>query len=322
MMSNSAAHDSVGHHHDHADVFHTHAPAGKMKRAFFLTLIILAAECIGGVLSHSLALLSDAGHVLTDLAAIGLSWYALNQARKPADAKMTYGYHRSGILAALINGVTLFVITLLILWEAFGRFQRPEAVSSTWMFISASVGLLLNLYMGLGLRHEENISVRSAVLHMMGDAAASAGVIVAGIIISLTGWYEIDPLLSVLIALLIAVGAWRIVQQTTEILMEGTPKGIHIDQVVATMQGIDGVQDIHDMHIWSITAGKNALSCHAVLDGGLTIRDSQAILRNLEHALVHLGIGHVTIQVEDGEHPHDASLMCCSEEATHVHGYP
>jgi cobalt-zinc-cadmium efflux system protein len=307
------------HHHHHGDVFHTHAPVGKMKTAFYLTLLILLLEFIGGLISHSLALLSDAGHVLTDIVAIGLSWYAMVQGQKPATAKMTFGYHRSGILAALINGVSLIVIALVILWEAFGRFQHPVAVSSTWMYISAGVGLAVNLYLGLGMRHEQNINVRSAVIHMLGDAAASAGVIVGGLIIQFTGWYLVDPILSVLIALLIAFGAWGIVKQTVGILMEGVPGDLDVDKVVDTVRSVAGVQDVHDVHVWCITSGRNALSCHAVLDGGLTVRESQSVLRDIEHRLIHLGICHVTIQVEDGDHPHDNSVLCSGQLNLHHH---
>lgn len=234
------------HDHGHGAVFDSHAPAGKMKFAFFLTLIILAVEVLGGWLSHSLALLSDAGHVLTDIAAIGLSWYAMRQSEKPASEGMTFGYYRAGILAAFINGITLILITLWILWEAYHRFQHPEHVTPAWMFISAGVGLLMNLYLGLGMRHEENINVKSAVLHMLGDAAASAGVIVGGIIIAFTHWYVIDPILSVLIALLIAFGAWRIVKQTVSVLMEGTPTGIEIPRVVDAIRTVEGVEQVHD----------------------------------------------------------------------------
>lgn len=309
-----------GHNHDHGDVFHSHAPAGRMKTAFLLTLVILVVEVIGGFLSHSLALLSDAGHVLTDIGAIALSWFALKQAEKPSDEKMTFGYYRSGILAALVNGITLIVITIVILWEAYGRFRNPEHVTPTWMFISAGVGLLMNLYLGLGMRKEEDINVKSAVLHMLGDAAASAGVIVGGIIILFTKWYVIDPILSVLIAVLIAFGAWRIVKQTVSILMEGTPRGINFEKVVHEIRAVRGVQDVHDVHIWSITSGKNALSCHIVLDGNMTIRDSQKILRDMEHRMVHMGIGHVTIQTEDNHHPHEDSQLCATIEVAHQHG--
>ncbi|QQE81582.1 cation diffusion facilitator family transporter [Alicyclobacillus sp. SO9] len=308
-----------GHDHDHGDVFHSHAPAGKMKTAFFLTVVILAAEVVGGLLSHSLALLADAGHVLTDIAAIGLSWFALKQAEKPSNQKMTYGYHRAGILAAFINGMTLILITIWILWEAYGRFNHPEHVTPTWMFISAGIGLLMNLYLGLGMRNEENINVKSAVLHMLGDAAASAGVIVGGLIIMVTKWYVIDPILSVLIALLIASGAWRIVTQTVGILMEGTPKGIDLPKVIQEIKAVTGVHDVHDVHVWGITSGKNAMSCHIVLDGSMSIRDSQKILRDLEHRMVHMNIGHVTVQTEDAKHPHDNSELCATVETEHHH---
>jgi cobalt-zinc-cadmium efflux system protein len=317
MGTHNHGHD--GHSYDHEDVFHLHAPIGKMKVAFFLTLIILIVELIGGIISHSLALLSDAGHVLTDIAAIGLSWFAMYQSQKPASEKFTYGYHRSGILAAFINAMTLILIAFIILWEAYGRLQNPEPVGSTWMFISASVGLVVNLYLGFGLSKEENINVKSAVLHMIGDAVASAGVIVGGIIIVFTGWYIVDPILSVFIAFLITFGAWKIVKQTINILMEGTPKGISIEQVIEKIRSVVGIIDVHDLHIWSITSGKNALSCHVVLSGEKSIRESQTILRDIEHKLFHLGIGHVTIQMEDEEHPHEESPICCINHEDHHH---
>lgn len=298
------------HNHDHGDVFHSHAPIGKMKLAFFLTLIILVVELIGGFISHSLALLSDAGHVLTDIAAIGLSWFAMHQAQKPASENFTYGYHRSGILAAFINAMTLIVIAVVILYEAIDRFKDPQPVGSTWMFISASVGLAMNLYLGLGLRKEDNINVKSAVLHMIGDAMASAGVIIGGLIILFTGWNIVDPILSVLIAFLIALGAWKIVKQTIEILMEGTPKGISLEKVMETIHAVKGVLNVHDLHVWSITSGKNALSCHVVLNNQISFLESQVILREIESKLQHQEIEHATIQLENEEHPHDESAIC------------
>lgn len=318
-MSENHNHGGHGHDHDHGDVFHSHAPIGKMKLAFFLTLIILIVEVIGGVISHSLALLSDAGHVLTDIAAIGLSWFAMNQSQKPASEKFTYGYHRSGILAAFINAMTLIVIAVIILYEAINRFQHPQPVGSTWMFISASVGLIMNLYLGFGLSKEDNINVKSAVLHMIGDAMASAGVIVGGIIILLTGWYIVDPILSVLIAFLIAFGAWKIVKQTVGILMEGTPKGVSIEDVMNTIRSVKGVLNVHDLHIWSITSGKNALSCHVVLNNQISFQDSQVVLREIEHKLQHQRIGHATIQLENEEHPHDETAICSTTEDEHHH---
>lgn len=306
------------HGHDHGDVFHSHAPVGKMKLAFFLTLLILVAEVVGGWISHSLALLADAGHVLTDIAAIGLSWYAMKQSEKPSDESMTFGYYRAGILAALINGITLILITIWILFEAYDRFLQPEQVTPTWMFVSAGVGLIINLYLGLGMKNEENINVKSAVLHMLGDAAASAGVIIGGIIILLTKWYIIDPILSVLIALLIAFGAWKIVKQTVGVLMEGTPTGMKIQEVVDTILSVNGIQHVHDLHVWTITSGRNALSCHIVVDGKMAVEETQKLLQDVEHKLLHLGIGHVTIQTEDHTHLHDESILC-KNDGRHDH---
>lgn len=187
------------------------------------------------------------------------------------------------------------------------------------MFISATVGLIMNLYLGFGLSKEDNINVKSAVLHMIGDAMASAGVIIGGIIILFTSWYIVDPILSVLIALLIAFGAWKIVKQTVGILMEGTPKGISMEDIMNTIRSIKGVLNVHDLHIWSITSGKNALSCHVVLKNQISFQDSQIVLREIEHKLQHQGIGHATIQVENEEHPHDESAICSTTEHEHQH---
>lgn len=305
------------HNHDHNAIFHVHAPAHQMKRAFFLTMIILIVEFAGGLLSHSLALLSDAGHVLTDLGAIGLSWLALRQAQRPSNERMTYGYYRLGILAALINGLALIVITLWILWEAYNRFHHPSPVNGIWMLISASVGLLVNLYLGLGMHDEHDLNVRSAVLHMLGDAAASAGVIVAGVVILLTHISLIDPILSAVIALLIAFGAVRIIFKTVIILMEGTPSEVDFQKVVQAIKSVASVQDVHDVHVWSIASGRNALSCHVVLDGQITVEESQQVLRTIEHLLVHMGISHVTVQTEDAGHPHDDKELCAAQEPQH-----
>lgn len=282
-----------------------------MKTAFFLTLLIFAVEVAGGVVSGSLALLSDAGHVLTDIAAIGLSWYALRQATKPPTARMTFGYHRTGILAALVNAVSLIVIAIVIAAEAYRRMAHPHPVTGPAMFISAAIGLLINLYMGLGMRGSEDINVKSAVLHMLGDAAASAAVIVGGLVIWWTHWYIIDPVLSVLIAVFIAVGAWRILQQTVSVLMESTPRGIELNDVAEMIERVPGVAGVHDLHIWSLTTGRHALSCHVVLDGNPALDETQSIIHNIEEKLLNQNIGHATIQPEDLHHLHDNNLLCC-----------
>ena len=248
--------------HDHA-----HDMTGnKLRTAFLLTAVILVVELAGGILSHSLALLSDAGHVLTDIFALGLAWFAAVQAERPADATNTYGYHRTGILAALLNAVTLILIVLAIAYEAVQRFQHPEKVTPWLMFVSALVGIAVNLYIGFGFKGEgsENLNVRAAMLHVFGDVGASVGVIIGGLAILLTGWYPADPLISLGIAGLIAWGAWRILRDTIDILMESTPKGLNVAQLVRDVIKEPEVTDVHDLHLWTIAGGMNAMSAHEV----------------------------------------------------------
>jgi cobalt-zinc-cadmium efflux system protein len=288
----------------HAGHDHTHGMAKQTLRlAFFLSLLILAAELIGGYLSNSLALLSDAGHVLTDIFALGLAWFATAQAERPANASKTFGYHRVGILAALVNAVTLIVIALVILWEAIGRFQNPEKVQPLVMFVSAGIGIAVNLYIGFGLRSQgDNLNVRAAALHVFGDVGASVAVIVAGVVILLTGWYPADPILSVGIAGLIAVGAWRILRETTDILLEAVPRDINLSELVRDMMRVPEVQDVHDLHVWCITSGMYALSCHASIDD-LPPSRSASILQSLESMLSEqYRIGHTAIQFECHAH--------------------
>jgi cobalt-zinc-cadmium efflux system protein len=298
-----------------------------LRLAFFLTLFILAAELIGGFLANSLALLSDAGHVLTDIFALGLAWFATAQAERPANARKTFGYHRVGILAALVNAFTLILVALVIVWEAVQRLQRPEPIQPLVMFLSAGIGIAVNLYIGFGLRKEgDNLNVRSATLHVFGDVGASVGVILAGIIILLTGWTPADPLLSVGIAVLIAIGAWRILRETTDILLEATPEGIQMGQLVRDMQRVEGVYDVHDLHVWSVTSGMYALSCHVMIDDQQTSQ-SAVILRRLETRLSEqYHIGHTTIQFECHAHQEQHcsvdGLYCQMEtmqEAEHDH---
>jgi len=274
-----------------------------LRLAFFLTVIILVAELVGGLLANSLALLSDAGHVITDIFALGLAWFATVQAERPANARKTFGYHRVGILAALVNAVTLIVIAFAILLEAIQRFQHPEPVQPLIMFLAAGIGVVVNLTIGFGLLREgDNLNVRAAMLHVFGDVGASAGVIVAGIIILLTGWTIVDPLLSVGIAVLIALGAWRILRETTDILLEAVPKGLSMLDLVRDMKSVQGVQDVHDLHVWCITSNMYALSCHALIDD-LPPSDSSAILHSLNTILSEkYHIGHATIQFECQPH--------------------
>ena len=290
--------------HSHSGHNHTHGLArNSLRLAFFLTLIILIAEVVGGLLANSLALLSDAGHVVTDIFALGLAWFATVQAERPPNARKTFGYHRVGILAAMVNAVTLIVIAFAIILEAVQRFQHPEKVQPQIMFLAAGIGIVINLIIGFGLFKEaNNLNVRAAMLHVFGDVGASAGVIVAGVIILFTGWTFVDPLLSVGIAVLIAIGAWRILRETTDILLESVPKGVSMPGLVKDMKSVEGIEDVHDLHVWSITSNMYALSCHALI-ADLPPSDSSVILHSLNTMLSEkYHIGHVTIQFECDPH--------------------
>jgi len=297
-----------------------------LRLAFFLTLIIVAAEVTGGLLAHSLALLSDAGHALTDIFALGLAWFATAQAERPANARKTFGYHRVGILAALINAITLMLVTVWILYEAVQRLQHPEPIQPLFMFASAGIGIAVNLYIGFGLQKEkENLNAKAAALHVFGDVGASIGVIVAGLVILLTGWTLADPILSVGIAALIAVGAWRIVRETTTILLEAVPQDINMGALVQDMKSVAGVEDVHDLHVWCITSGMYALSCHVLITDQPT-SESTAILRSLETMLSEkYQIGHSTIQCECHAHQERYcsvdGLYCQMEVAGHDHDH-
>jgi cobalt-zinc-cadmium efflux system protein len=280
---------------------HHHGVAGaKLRTAVLLTALILVVELAGGIASHSLALLSDAGHVLTDIAALGLAWFATAQAERPANARKTYGYHRTGILAALVNAVTLIMVVVAIAFEAVRRLQHPEAVTPWMMFVSAAVAIVVNLYIGLGLRKEggDNLNVRAAMLHVFGDVGASAAVIAGGLVILLTGWYPADALISLCIAVLIARGAWAILRDTVDILMEATPRDLDVAQLVRDIVRQPGVADVHDLHVWSIAGGMRALSAHVrIADRPLSACDG--LLVDLNRLLQdRYKIGHSTLQLE------------------------
>jgi cobalt-zinc-cadmium efflux system protein len=292
-----------------------HTTGTKLKWAFLATLFILAVEVVGGSLANSLALLSDAGHVLTDVAALGLAWFAAVQAQKSPTLDKTFGFHRTGILAALANSLTLIIIAFVILYEAFHRFQNPQPVESTIMYISASVGVIVNLVIAFGFRGgEDNLNVRSALLHVLGDAAASAGVIIGAVIMQFTQWYVIDPIISVLIALMIAWNAWKIVKETLHILMEGAPTNFEYDRLLAFVRTLPGAKDIHDLHVWSVTPERVALSCHLIVDPNGSLERSTEIIKQLkQYLLKEFGISHTTIEIEIETDQCGCNALLCHE---------
>jgi cobalt-zinc-cadmium efflux system protein len=300
---------------------------GKLRLALGLTLAILLVEFAGGLLSHSLALLSDAGHVLTDVFALGLAWFAVEQAKRPADRRRSYGYHRVSILAALVNSLALIVIVLAIGYEALRRFAAPEPVQGGVVIVTALVGITINTFVIFSLRGGgRNLNLRAALLHVTGDVAASVGVVVSGAVILLTGWLYIDPILSLGIAALIAFGAWGIVRDTVNLLMEGTPSEVDLAAVTSEITATKHVNGVHDLHVWALSSEEVALSCHIVTDD-VSLADAEHVVRDLEGRLcARFAIGHTTIQVESchpcgeihhgaGEHNHPHQIPAKSQVA-------
>jgi cobalt-zinc-cadmium efflux system protein len=305
---------------------HDHALTGqRLRTAFLLTAVILLVELAGGILSHSLALLSDAGHVLTDIFALGLAWFATAQAERPADAAKTYGYHRTGILAALANAVTLILIVLAIAYETIRRFQHPEQVTPWLMFVSATVGIVVNLFIAVGFRKEggDNLNVRAALLHVLGDVGASVGVIVVGLVILATGWYAADPLISLFIAVLIARGAWSILGETVGILMEATPNGLDVTQLARDMMAVPRIAAPHHLHVWSIAGGMHALSPHVLVADDCLLSACDDVLEQLNDLLARrYAITHVTIQFEYACcERHEPGSLYCGEMGSEERGH-
>ncbi|HEY3569235.1 MAG TPA: cation diffusion facilitator family transporter [Thermoanaerobaculia bacterium] len=302
---------SVAHSHSHAHGHshsHSHAGGSRARMTWVLGLIVLymVAEAVGGWLTGSLALLADAGHMLSDAAALGLSVFAMSMSRRPRTSKKTYGYHRLEILAALANGATLVAISLLVLIEAVRRFGRPEVVDAPGMMGIAAGGLLVNL-VALWILHEgrdESLNVRGAWLHVLTDALGSVQAIVAGALIWRFGWQWADPVASVLIALLVIYSAWSLLKESTGVLMEGAPAHIDVDQVQEAMAEVSGVLEIHDLHVWTITSGMESLSAHVVVEDHRFDCDILSEIRAKLHD--RFGIHHITVQIETAafeEHP-------------------
>jgi cobalt-zinc-cadmium efflux system protein len=328
--------DDHGHRHDHShpsdhshphdyDHDHSHEHAGgdvsslKLGLAVGLTLAFVLAEAVSGYFAHSLALLSDAGHNFADAAALGFSWYAVWIAKRPANHQMTFGYHRVGILAALVNATSLVVIALLIGWEAFDRLRHPQPVHGWLMVIVAAIAVgtngLIGMWLHAGAKH--NINMRSAHLHMIGDAISALGVVIAGLIVVFTGWSLADPVVSFLIAGLILWSSWGILSESVAVLLEGAPRALKMAEVIATIGNVPGILGVHDLHVWTVGPGAIACCVH-VLVAEQTVKEGQQILRVVVKELSHHHrINHTTVQVEvEGHESND--MYCCIEGSDHV----
>lgn len=385
MSSSSPNHNnnqaSVQHSHQHGDHSHpdkhrqsasqsSKPETAKQQRILLISFTIITGfmlvEALGGWLTNSLALLSDAGHMLSDAAALGATLLAFKIGEKAATEKKTFGYKRFEILVAGANGATLVIISLMIIYEAIGRINSPPDIATRGMLIIATVGMLVNILVAwllhrggaahshtghdhLGHNHNhnhshshssdhshnhvhhdhdehdhatkkqikdsktsKNLNMHSAYLHVLGDLLGSVAAIIAALTMMWFGWWWADPVASVIVAILILFSGYRVVKQSVHILMEGTPKEVSLDKVVTTLEAHTAVIKVHDLHIWTITSGLHALSCHVVVDGDMSIHAASSLIHELELRLQGLGISHATMQVESRSCPsmHGDGLVC------------
>jgi cobalt-zinc-cadmium efflux system protein len=294
------------HQHDGAHrhgVGHSHAsdaPVASLRIALVLTAVLLVAEVVGGIVANSIALLADAGHMLTDVAALGLALFVAWFSKQPGTPQKTYGYLRWEILAAFLNGATLLLISVWIIWESVTRLRSPEPVHGGLMLIVAAAGLIVNVIAArvlvAGAAH--NMNARGAYLHVLGDMLASVGTLVAAALIAFTGWVLADPIASIVTTALIVYGAWQLVRESVDILLESTPAHIPVEAVRGQLEAIPGIESVHDLHVWAVTPEVVAMSAHCI------VREPdqhQHVLEHVHDAMRLFGIDHVTIQLERDE---------------------
>ncbi len=301
-----AHHHTDTHEHDHEhDNDHglRKVSAGGRRDlliALFITLLMMVAEVIGGLLSNSLALLSDAGHMLTDNLALLLSFFAMTFASLPATDRKTFGFYRLEILAAFVNGIVLVLISIYIMYQAYLRMVHPQPVQGMLMLVVAIIGLVANVIGALFLfKHSHHsLNIRGAYLHIVGDALSSVGVVIGGVIILYTGWYLIDPILSIMISLVIIYGSWSLVKESVNILLESVPSHINIETVAAELAKVKGVREVYHIHVWTITSGVYALSAHVLIDDQ-PVSGSRELLDTIRALLAdRFKVLHSTIQLE------------------------
>lgn len=302
----------MGAHHTHSHERRSARSLRNLKLALGLTSVYMFAEAIGGWLTNSLALIADAGHMLTDVAALALTLAAIWFAARPATSQKTYGYYRYEILAAFINGIALALISFWVIYEAFERFNSPPEVKGIGLTVIAAGGLLINLLAAYLLHgdHAHDLNMRGAWLHVMGDALGSVTAIVAGVLILAYNWVWADAVGSFLISLIIIFGAWRLIRDSVNVLLEGTPSHINLTAVEETILETEAVEDVHDLHVWTITSGMDALSVHVV--HGETVSQRSLLNKIREKLHAEFGIEHLTVQLETLENDALSTHNCFS----------
>lgn len=330
-MSNSHSHQntSTSHQHQHDDEHHhdhDHSHIPNNKRILLISFILIAGfmvvEFVGGYLTNSLALISDAGHMLSDSVALGIALAAVFIGQKNITAEKSFGYQRFEILAAALNGITLIAISVYILIEAIIRIQTPQEIHLEGMLIIASLGLLINIIvawmMFKGSDTEHDLNMRGAFLHVLSDLLGSVGAIVAALCIYFFGWQWADPVASVLVAVLVLRSGVQVTLKASHVLMQGTPERFKTEKLREHILNVDDILDVHDLHIWSLSSTRYILSCHIVVNDEMTMVEVQTLLDKIEHLLLKMGIEHVTIQTETAAH-HHKDIHHCTIEKPHSH---
>jgi cobalt-zinc-cadmium efflux system protein len=286
--------------HPHDAHGHAHGTADRLRWALVANVVVVVAQVVAGFAAGSVALISDAAHNLTDVAAIALALGAVRMARRAPTGERSFGWLRGGVLAAQANAALVLALSALLLFASVQRIASPHEVSGGVVLVVAGVAFLVNGLAALALRHSHDMAARSALLHLAGDAAASFVVAVAGAVIAVTGRYDVlDPAASALVALLVLASGWRLLRQANGVLLEGTPRGIAPDAVAATMAAVPGVESVHDLHVWSLDGSRHALSVHVVVAGHPTLEAAQLVATEVKRAVsAPYGIAHATVELE------------------------
>ncbi|WP_145420233.1 cation diffusion facilitator family transporter, partial [Staphylococcus hominis] len=291
--------------------------------SFIIIGLFMIVEILGGFIANSLALLSDGLHMFSDTVSLGVALIAFIYAEKNATSTKTFGYKRFEVLAALFNGITLLIISGVIIIEAIRRFFNPIKVQSTEMFIISVIGLIVNIIVAIIMFKSgdtsHNLNMRGAFIHVLGDLLGSLGAIIASILIYVFNFTIADPIASILVSIIILKSAIGISRSSLNILMEGTPSDVNLDKIISTIINHNEIYNVHDYHVWTISNDMNALSCHAVVSETMSVQDCEGLLKKIEHELLHLNIQHMTIQLETAQHDHDTSVLCSGLHKEHAH---
>ncbi|MGX0168713.1 cobalt-zinc-cadmium efflux system protein [Staphylococcus hominis] len=311
------------HHHNHTHN-HVHTNNKKILTISFIIIgLFMIVEILGGFIANSLALLSDGLHMFSDTVSLGVALIAFIYAEKNATSTKTFGYKRFEVLAALFNGITLLIISGVIIIEAIRRFFNPIKVQSTEMFIISVIGLIVNIIVAIIMFKSgdtsHNLNMRGAFIHVLGDLLGSLGAIIASILIYVFNFTIADPITSILVSIIILKSAIGISRSSLNILMEGTPSDVNLDKIISTIINHNEIYNVHDYHVWTISNDMNALSCHAVVSETMSVQDCEGLLKKIEHELLHLNIQHMTIQLETAQHDHDTSVLCSGLHKEHAH---